>query len=353
MIKDILSEKSSWEILAETRLPIVLYGTGNGADAVLDKFDSLGIKVSEIMASSGFVRDRFFRGYKVKSLEEIDKDYPDFVIALAFASSCDEVIKNIKSLSKNHRVIMPVVPVFGEKVMDRDYLEKNREALENACSLLYDKESKRVFESMVRFQFTGDFSHLFTAESSREAALRAILELTDREDILDLGAYRGDTVEEIFTLFGNISSALCFEPDQKTFKKLSIYAEGKENVTVLNLAAWYEEAEFKFSGGGGRQSTLCKEGKQTVKAAAVDSVLGNGQKITYVKMDVEGAEKEALLGMKNLILCQKPKLSIAAYHRTEDLCTLIPLIHSLNNEYKIYLRHHPYIPFWDTNLYCI
>ncbi len=353
MIESILREKSSWEALKEARLPIVLYGTGNGADIVLDKFSRLGIEVSEIIASKGFVRDRFFRGYKVKSLEEIEEKYPDFIIALAFASSIDEVMESIKALSKKHRLIMPVVPVFGDLITDRAFLTENREALENAYSLLHDEESKRIFENMLAFRFTGDFSHLFSSESKREDALKNILKLTNREDILDLGAYRGDTVEEIFSLFGNISSAICFEPDEKTFKKLSLYAEGKENVTAFNLAAWNKEAEFSFSGGGGRQSALAENGKTKVKCVAVDSILKDNQKITYVKMDVEGAEKEALEGMRRLLKEQKPKLSIAYYHRTEDFLTLIPLIKSINPDYKIFLRHHPYIPFWDTNLYCI
>ncbi len=353
MIESILKEKASWEFLKETELPIILYGTGNGADKVLDNFERLGITASEVIASSGFVRERIFRGFRVKSLEDIENTYPEFIIALAFASSVPEVMESIKALSKKHRVIMPAVAVFGDTVTDRAFLTNNREALENAYNLLYDDESKRVFENMLRFGFSGDFSYLFESESSRETALRDILKLTEHEDILDLGAYRGDTVEEIFTLFGGISSAICFEPDPKTFQKLSQYAEGKENVTALPFAAWNEFANFNFSGGGGRQSALSSDGKVSVQAVAVDEILDENQKISYVKMDVEGAEREALSGMKALLFAQKPKLSVACYHRTEDLLTLIPLIHSLNPDYRIYLRHHPYIPFWDTNLYCV
>ncbi len=47
-----------------------------------------------------------------------------------------------------------------------------------------------------------------------------------------------------------------------------------------------------------------------------------------------------------------PKLNLAAYHRFEDIFRLPLLIKKLNPDYQIYLRHHPYIPAWDTNLYC-
>ena len=83
----------------------------------------------------------------------------------------------------------------------------------------------------------------------------------------------------------------------------------------------------------------------------MDSLLC-GIRAGYVKADVEGADYETLLGMKNTLKA-KPKLNFAAYHRTEDIFRLPLLIHALNPTYRIFLRHHPYIPAWDTNLYCI
>ncbi|MBR2724128.1 MAG: FkbM family methyltransferase [Ruminococcus sp.] len=350
--KELLSKKSSWEFLQSTDSSIILYGTGNGADKVLDKFAKLGIKIKEVAASQNFVRKRDFRGYTVKPINEILNEYHNPVIALGFATSVSEVIEEIKALCKTHKVIMPVVPVFGETVFDREYVENHKEELEKSRSLLFDEESKRVFDNMVHFQFTGNLSYLFSAESSRTDALINILNLNSKEYMLDLGAYRGDTIEELITLTGGYSHITAFEPDRKTFEKLSDYAKNKDNITLYPYAVWKEKKELTFSGGGGRQSTLDEKGKYSVYATDVDSLIKN-QTVTYLKADVEGVEEEMLKGAKNLLTNQKPKLSISCYHKTEDLCTLIPLTHNINPEYKIHLRHHPYIPFWDTNLYCI
>lgn len=352
MLTEILSKQSSWEYLACSEKPLVLYGTGNGADAVIDEFQRLGISISEVVASDGFVRKRDFRGFTVKSISEIEEKYEDFIIVLGFASAVPEVMDSIKALSQKHKVIMPVVPVFGGTVFNREYLERHLDELKKAKALLFDEESKRVFDNMVAFQFTGRLPYLFGSESLREEALTEILKLTDKEDMLDLGAYRGDTVEELIKLTGGYSSVLALEPDKKSFEKLCTYLADKENTEALPYAVWNERKELIFSGGGGRQSALSQTGRYTVQAVAVDSITRD-RKITYAKMDVEGVEKEAIEGMQELIKAHKPKLSIACYHRTEDLCTLIPLIHSINPNYKIHLRHHPYIPFWDTNLYCI
>lgn len=352
MISEILNTQSSWEYLKSTNKPLVLYGTGNGADLVLDEFNRFGINIDMVVASDGFVRKRTFRGSEVKSISQAKAELGDFIIVLGFASSIPQVIESIKELAKNHEVIMPVVPVFGKTLFNREYLEANSENLTKVREFLFDAKSKEVFDNMVRFQFTGRLPYLFESESTRKDALTEILKLTDKEDMLDLGAYRGDTIEELVSLTGGYSSVLALEPDKKSFEKLRLYLADKENAEALPYAVWSEEKELVFSGGGGRQSALTDAGKYTVEAVSIDSITKD-RKITYVKMDVEGVEKEALEGAEKLLKVQKPKLSIACYHRTEDLCTLIPLIHSINPDYKIHLRHHPYFPFWDTNLYCI
>ena len=88
------------------------------------------------------------------------------------------------------------------------------------------------------------------------------------------------------------------------------------------------------------------------KVATVDTILC-GMAAGYIKADVEGADMETLIGMQKTMENYKPKLNFSAYHRFEDIFRLALYIHSVNPDYKIFLRHHPYIPAWDTNLYCI
>ena len=342
----ILAHTSVWEKLKSETSPLVLYGTGNGADAVLDIFESLGITASAVCASDGFVRKRTFRGFEVMSIKDAKEKFENPCFCLSFASSIDEVMENIKSLNP----LVPVVPVFGKDPIDRDFLLKNKEKINSAYSLLCDEKSKAVFENILTFEFTGELQHLIKTESTREEALLNLLKLTDKEHYADLGAYRGDTIEELINLCGGFAQAYAFEPDKKTFQKLSENTKNLENVTLFQNALWNGNTKLNFSGGGGRQSALSDEG-YTVEAVALDEVLRD-KKITYIKADVEGVEKEALEGMSKILKEQKPKLCISAYHRSADIFELILQIHQINPEYKIHLRHHPYIPAWDTNVYC-
>ena len=100
MFENLLNEKSSWEFLKETPLPIAVYGTGNGADRVFKEFERLGITVSFVVASDGFVRERYFHDFRVTPINDFFEKYEKFIIVVTFGSSRPEVIENIKEAIK-------------------------------------------------------------------------------------------------------------------------------------------------------------------------------------------------------------------------------------------------------------
>lgn len=351
MFKILLNEKSSWEFLKDTPLPIAVYGTGNGADRVFEEFAKLGISVSAVCASDGFVRKRTFHEYEVKSISALETEFEDFVIVLAFASPLPDVINNIKRLSLRHKVIMPSVPVFGDNIFNKTFLKKNLDEIEKAYSLLADEKSKFVFESIIQFQITGNLQYCFNCESHKDEAFE-ILNLGENESFLDLGAYRGDTIKEFLHYANNYNKIVAIEPDKRTFKKLQIYCENLENCTPLNNAVWNESKELFFDGNKGRGGSA-KDTGESIQSVTVDELSEKYGQFTYINIDVEGAEKEMLQGAKTTLHQNKPKLCMAGYHRSEDIFALINQINEINGDYNIYLRHHPHISFWDTNIYCI
>ena len=351
MFENLQNEKSSWEFLKETDLPIAVYGTGNGADRVFEEFEKLNITVDAVCASDGFVRKRTFRGFEVKSTSQLEGEFEDFVIVLAFASPLPEVIENVKKLSLRHRVVMPSVPVFGDNIFNKDFLQNNIESIEKAYSLLCDEQSKRVFENILRFQITGDLNYCFDCESTKDEAFE-ILNLDKNESFLDLGAYRGDTIKEFLHYAGDYEKIVAVEPDKRTFKKLQTYCESLENSITLNFAVWNELKELFFDGNKGRGGSAKDKG-ESIFSVTVDELSEKYGKFTYLNIDVEGAEKEMLQGAENTLKQHKPKLCMAGYHRSEDIFALVNQINEINGEYKIHLRHHPHISFWDTNIYCI
>lgn len=349
----ILSHPCVWDKLKDEKSPIVIYGTGNGADTVLDIFEKYGIKASAVCASDGFVRSREFHGFKVIGIQQVISDFDTPLFCLCFASCIPSVTQSIIKLSRSDKLLVPVVPVFGNDIINKAFLECNRAKIDAAYELLCDRDSRSVFENILTFEFTGELDYLLQSESKKSDALLKLLKLSSHEHYADLGAYRGDTLEELVNLTGGFEKAYAFEPDPKTFKKLSASTEGVNNLWLFPYALWNKDTQLGFSGNGGRQSSLSlKESKLSVKAVALDNILKDTP-ITYIKADVEGAEKEAIIGMSRILKEQKPKLCISAYHRSSDIFDLILQIRQINPQYKFFLRHHHYIPAWDTNIYCI
>ena len=84
---------------------------------------------------------------------------------------------------------------------------------------------------------------------------------------------------------------------------------------------------------------------------ALDEVLDK-KRVTFIKMDIEGAEREAILGAKKIISEQKPKLAISVYHHPKDILVLPKLILHINGDYTFYLRHYA-LSTSETVLYAI
>lgn len=346
----IMTKESVWNNLKTCGKPIVLYGMGDGADKVLAAFTKFGITASAVMASDEFVRGQRFHDFRVKRLSEIEKEYGDFVIALCFASQLPEVMNNIKAVAQKHKLLVPSVPVFGNIIFDDDFISENGDNFKTARNLLADELSRRVFDNILRFYYTGEIRLLEEITTDKDEAFR-ILNLGDNEVYVDLGAYNGDTIDEFLHYScGSYRKIVALEPNEKNFQRLKAHCEDMDRVELWQLGAWRKNTVLTFNNKAGRNSAIADKGVHT-RVAAVDSILC-GTRAGYIKADVEGADFETLLGMKKT-LKSKPKLNFSAYHRFEDIFKLPILINQLNPEYKIYLRHHPYIPAWDTNLYCV
>jgi len=345
------TEENIWDFLQKSNKPIIIYGMGNGADKVLRLFEKYNIACRGVMASDDFVRGQSYKGFTVERLSYFEAKYNDFIVAITFGTQISEVMDNIRQIEKKHTVVVPNVPVFGSGIFDDEFLYVNKDKIKAAYSLLADERSKKVFENAVKFYYTGRLKYLWDCTDNKDEIFKNVLCLTAKENYLDLGAYRGDTIEELITQTGGYNSVIALEPDPKTYKKLCAYTNGKSRITTHQKTIWKNDTTIYFADKGGRNSTISSDG--TLIAATTIDTLCKDFDVTYIKMDVEGAEKQALAGGINTLSCKMPKLNIAAYHTFEDLFDLILMIYAINPEYKFHLRHHPYIPLWDTNLYCI
>ncbi len=354
MITKLLEAPSLWETLSQCQKPIVLYGMGDGADKLLTACSRFDIPIAGVFASDNFVRGQQFHQWQVKTMAALEAELGDFVVLLAFATSRPQVLAQVDAVAKRHTLYAPDLPVCGDILFTRQYLQNRQQDAQRVYQLLADEPSRQVYLDILRYKLSGDIQYLYRCHSPKETVWTELLSPTQAEFFVDCGAYTGDTVEEFLVqCSGEYAGILALEPDRRNFKKLlqTVSTLDPKKVSCHNLGVWSHQDTLLFAHKSGRQAALSTQGIPT-PVNSIDNLL-DGRAATLIKYDVEGAETQALLGSRNTIQNHSPRLVVSAYHRSEDLFDLPLLIHQLNPSYRLYLRHHPYIPAWDTNLYAI
>ncbi len=356
-------QQDLWEYLSETRRPLALYGTGDGADKIIAVLENHGLKdlIAAVFASDGFVRDRSFHGFRVLSYDECCRTVPgDFIVLVCFGSSRPEVLSQVDKIASERELYVPDVPVYGNTLFSRSFYEANKKSMEEIFSLLSDDISRNCYKEYINYKLSGKLSLLKKCESGPEDET-ALLKNVREGCYIDLGAYYGDTLKYYLDRYPFLKKAVAVEPESHSFRKLQTCAEELEsmgfNITCINALAGGRTGTELVSASRVRgtralpnSNAVLKKVRET-QVITVDS-LGTDN-VSFIKFDVEGSELEALEGARKTILRDRPVMKTACYHRSEDVFTLVKKVLEIRDDYKIYMRHTGCIPGWDTDFYFV
>ena len=341
-----------WEELKEETLPVLVYGMGNGADKLFEVCEKKGVRISGVFCSDGFERSKLFHGMPVISYSAAKNTFGRFTALLAFGSSRDDVLSNIKRVSEEQRLYVPDLPVAGETLFDRAFYVSHKDSFDRARALFSDDRSSGVFDAVVNAKLHGRLSDLERETSPLPQDFKKIFHAEILHSAADLGAYDGDSAMLLFELCPALKTVTAFEPDPKTYARLLKNTKDLP-VRCLPYAAWDKEETLAFAQGGNRGSGISSKGKKNV---SVRCVRGDGvfeeTGVDFIKIDVEGAERRALEGLAETIVRDKPEMLISCYHRPEDLFELPLLIAERFPFYRLFLRRQRGVPAWDVNLFC-
>lgn len=174
-----------------------------------------------------------------------------------------------------------------------------------------------------------------------------------KEIFLDAGALDGMSTVDFYHWSKGEGFSYLFEPDPANIIKCQQTLEDCHlEHKLIPKGVWSSETELRFMAGGHAGSSIDPEGNIIIPVTAIDQEIGN-QEVTFIKMDVEGAEREALIGAERTIRQYHPKLAICVYHKPEDIWELPELILQYNPAYRLYLRHYFMTHTGDTILYAI
>lgn len=283
----------------------------------------------------------------VDALQEIDKEIP-VIIASHRVLKAQQRIKDMGFTNIAPLAMIEVLAphAFPPHMFYDGWFEdlfNNLNQYRRLNDLLADDYSRRVLDSILAYRLTLDAEELASIVEWDLYGPKNLVSYSDDEIYVDGGTFDGDTIR-LFKerVGGKFQRVIGFEPDTATFERLKANFADDPRVEAINKGLHRREGILKFDNAGTRGSILT-EGDSTkgieVPVTGLDEVL-NGERVSYIKMNIEGAELEALMGAKQAINNWRPKLAISAYHRPSDIWQVPFLIRDLRSDYKLYLRQH-------------
>lgn len=174
------------------------------------------------------------------------------------------------------------------------------------------------------------------------------------EVFVDAGCKNLSTALKLTKYCSHLKKVYAFEPDDSNYhdcmKSKAAFTE--VDVEVFHYGTWSKAATLHFSTTADGSSHICEDGETSIEVMSIDEAVAGKERVTFIKMDVEGAELESLKGARNTIQRDKPKLAICIYHKPEDMVTIPLYIKQLVPEYKLYVRHHSNVS-GETVLYAV
>ena len=221
----------------------------------------------------------------------------------------------------------------------KDDFIKNRDRYEELYGLLEDEKSREIFEKIINFKVTFDFSFMegFTNNHEEQYFDKALVGDIKNISFLDGGGYVGDTALEVIKRFPDIKKLYLIEPIAKNIEIAKRIIGNHSGVEFFCLGLSNKKTTLYFNEEKSFSNIYGFYG-DTIEVDTIDNIIK--QSVDFIKLDIEGAEADAIEGAKNTIKNYQPILAICIYHKAKHWYEVPEKVLEINPNYKIYIRHY-------------
>jgi FkbM family methyltransferase len=361
-------ENTAYDLAAGLeKKPLVLFGAGQLGRITLAGLRRLGAEPIAFTDNNPLLWNTKVDGVLVLSPREAAQLHGDraiFIVTIWRGKSADRMPEREATLrSIGCRHVITFQPLFWKHpeiflphyAVDLPHrVHERTDDVRRAGHLWEDDASRGEYLAQLRWRVLGDFNAMPDPVEHTIYFPKELCSLTDREVFVDCGAYDGDSIqsflEESTHSFTHIYG---FEPDPANFAKLQeriSQLPERDSISVRRAAVGASAGVVTFSGEGSEASRV-GSGDMQVDCVVLDEILA-GIQPTYIKMDIEGSELEALTGARGIIERDTPVLAICTYHVQDHLWKIPLLIRQFSGDYAFFLRPH-LLEGWDLVTYAI
>lgn len=342
---------------------ILIFGAGDSGEWCYRVLVDKGFKVSAFIDNYSHKWGGKIHDLTIYSFEKAMEMFPDAAICVGsvwYEEIYNQIVGYSEQLGNN---IFPLLTTMvwetGAKKFfssEGQYIREHIAEFEKTADWLEDAQSVKTLNGLLNYRLTRDINYIKEIKSIQEVYLDYTI--IDRNLLLDGwivdgGAFDGDSIEYFIKILKNDKLKVkAYEAGEVNCERLKKKAGLWPNVQLeLHQAAlWNQDNQLlNFSGSGLSGAVNLTDATEVVHTEKIDSSVG---KVSFIKLDVEGAEKNALIGAAGTIARHKPQMAICGYHLQDDLIEIPKLIKNLNPDYKIYLRHYM-LSSADTIIYAV
>ena len=343
--------------------PLVLCGAGRLGRMMLGRLRSAGAEVLALADNNPQLHGQTLHGCDVVSVGDAVRRHRQnaaFVVTIYTARPLHEQLAavGVKAASaravffQHRELFLPHAAVdWPASLADQS------SAIVDGLSNWADDASRAEYVAQIAWHSLASSQVPRSLPASETYFPEGLVRLGAHEVFVDCGAFDGDTLRAFLERNGNrFDRLIAFEPDPMNFEALSTFIGGlppdtRGRIELRRVAVYSGANTLRFAAADGAGSAVASSGDIEVPADSLDNLLA-GVVPTFIKMDIEGAEPNALRGAVRTLRTQAPTLAVCLYHAREHLWLLPSVIRQANADYRIFLRRHS-DECWETVAYAL
>lgn len=303
-------------------------------------------------------------GLKVLSLQEAASRYSDSACFVVTIYNGSPVRRQLAGLGCKKIAPFPLLfwkysgiftPGSGIDLPHR--LHSALDEIKACDSILQDETSRRELREQVLWRYRLDYSLLSSPLDGQHTYFPLdLLQRLEDEVFVDCGSFDGDSFRSFAAHWdGKFKHAFLFEPDPGNRNALAATIDRMRvasRATIMPYAVGNVNGPVSFScssSAGSHMTTGANDSK--LECRKLDDIEWP-LRPTYIKMDIESAEPEALRGAAGILRRDRPVLAVCTYHRSQHLWQIPNLVHSILPEYRIFARRYAE-ECWESVCYAV
>lgn len=368
------TQEASKNTLGKIKWPkenIFIYGTGSFARDIQLALEKNGIRIYGYLDHKDTKKQKINDTpvYKPDAVTLPSELRKESVVILGIHNrevNLIPIINSLKTYGFEGEILSPIdlYDHFAELgtrywLTSKSYYGPYSKEIQSVHDILSDEKSRDLFIAIMHFRRSGDYSLLPKPDIEHQYFPPDLPAWKQPIRFVDCGAYDGDTLYSFLQSGQQFEAIAAFEPDQENYRKLSkfVIENGGRlpNISVFPCGVYSSTTQLMFETGKGEASVASQTGKNTIQCISLNDAIPTFRP-TLIKMDIEGAEMDALHGAQRLITDYHPALAISAYHTPSHIWEIPLWIEKFakqnNIQYTYHYRTHAYNNF-DTIFYAM